>query len=89
MMDMERGGINMMDMEKGLYEVEIERENMFFNSWTRTPKDVEVKYVLVNDCKAFEKWLANIYTEGNEQGIKFREVRRIDYRKVSETCTLL
>ena len=48
-------------MEKGLYEVRIERTNMFFDSWMGVSADLEIKYVFVNNYEAFEKWLEDIY----------------------------
>ena len=36
-------------MEKGLYEVRIERTNAFFDPWMGVTEDLEIKYVFVNN----------------------------------------
>lgn len=76
-------------MEKGLYEVRIERTNMFFDSWMGVTEDLEIKYVFVNNYKAFEKWLDDIYTGGNGDGIKYREIVSVSYDKISDNITIL
>lgn len=76
-------------MEKGLYEVRIERSNVFFDSWTRVAEDLETKYVFVNNYEAFEKWIEDIYTGSNGLGIKYREVVSVSYNKISDDVTVL
>ena len=76
-------------MEKGLYEVRIERTNMFFDSWMGVTADLEIKYVFVNNYEAFEKWLEDIYTRSDGDGIKYREVVSISYDKISDNITVL
>lgn len=77
------------EMEKGLYEVRIERTNMFFDPWMGVTADLEIKYVFVNNYEAFEKWLEDIYTGGNGDGIKYREVVQVSYDKISDNVTVL
>ena len=76
-------------MEKGLYEVRIERSSVFFDSWTRVTEDLETKYVFVNNYEAFEKWIEDIYTGSNGLGIKYREVVSVSYNKISDDITVL
>ena len=76
-------------MEKGLYEVRIERSSVFFDSWTRATEDLETKYVFVNNYEAFEKWIEDIYTGSNGLGIKYREVVSVSYNKISDDVTVL
>lgn len=76
-------------IEKGLYEVKIERTNVLFNSWMGNLIDVETVYMYVYDCKAFEKWLNDMYADDCGNGIKYIKVTRIDYKKVSEDLTIL
>lgn len=76
-------------MEKGLYEVRIERSSVFFDSWTRVAEDLETKYVFVNNYEAFEKWIEDIYTGSNGLGIKYREVVSVSYNKISDDVTVL
>ena len=76
-------------MEKGLYEVRIERSNVFFDSCTRVTEDLEIKYVFVNSYEAFEKWIEDIYTGSNGLGIKYREVVSVSYNKISDDVTVL
>ena len=76
-------------MEKGLYEVRIERTNMFFDAWTGVTEDLEIKYVFVNNYEAFEKWLEDIYTRSYGDGIKYREVVSVSYDKISDNITVL
>lgn len=76
-------------MEKGLYEVRIERSSVFFDSWTRVTEDLETKYVFVNNYEAFEKWIEDIYTGSNGLGIKYREVVSVSYNKISDDVTVL
>ena len=76
-------------MEKGLYEVRIERTNMFFDSWTGVTADLEIKYVFVNNYEAFEKWLEDIYTRGNGDGINYRELVSVSFDKISDNVTVL
>ena len=76
-------------MEKGLYEVRIERSSVFFDSWTRATEDLETKYVFVNNYEAFEKWLEDIYTGSDDFGIKYREVVSVSYNKISDDVTVL
>ena len=76
-------------MEKGLYEVRIERTNTFFDRWMGVTEDLEIKYVFVNNYEAFEKWLEDIYTGSNGFGIKYREVVRVSYNKISDNVTVL
>lgn len=76
-------------MEKGLYEVRIERTNMFFDPWMGVTEDLEIKYVFVNNYEAFEKWLEDIYTGSNGFGINYREVVSVSYNKISDNVTVL
>ena len=76
-------------MEKGLYEVRIERTNAFFDTWMGVTGDLEIKYVFVNNYEAFEKWLEDIYTGSNGFGIKYREVVSVSYNKISDNVTVL
>ena len=76
-------------MEKGLYEVRIERTNSFFDPWMGVTEDLEIKYVFVNNYEAFEKWLEDIYTGSNEFGIKYRKVVSVSYNKISDNVTVL
>lgn len=76
-------------MEKGLYEVRIERSSVFFDSWTRVTEDLETKYVFVNNYEAFEKWIEDIYNGSNGLGIKYREVVSVSYNKISDDVTVL
>ena len=76
-------------MEKGLYEVRIERTNAFFDPWMGVTEDLEIKYVFVNNYKEFEKWLEDIYTGSNEFGIKYRKVVSVSYNKISDNVTVL
>ena len=76
-------------MEKGLYEVRIERSSVFFDSWTRATEDLETKYVFVNNYEAFEKWIEDIYTGSIGLGIKYREVVSVSYNKISDDVTVL
>lgn len=76
-------------MEKGLYEVRIERSSVFFDSYTRATEDLETKYVFVNSYEAFEKWIEDIYTGCNGLGIKYREVVSVSYNKISDDVTVL
>ena len=76
-------------MEKGLYEVRIERSSVFFDSCTRATEDLETKYVFVNNYEAFEKWIEDIYTGSNGLGIKYREVVSVSYNKISDDVTVL
>lgn len=76
-------------MEKGLYEVRIERTNAFFDPWMGVTEDLEIKYVFVNNYEAFEKWLEDIYTGSNEFGIKYRKVVSVSYNKISDNVTVL
>lgn len=76
-------------MEKGLYEVRIERSSVFFDSLTRATEDLETKYVFVNNYEAFEKWIEDIYTGSNGLGIKYREVVSVSYNKISDDVTVL
>ena len=76
-------------MEKGLYEVRIERTSKFFDSWTGVAADLEIKYVFVNNYEAFEKWLEDIYTRGNGDGIIYRELVSVSFDKISDNVTVL
>ena len=76
-------------MGKGLYEVRIERTNMFFDSWMGVSADLEIKYVFVNNYEAFEKWLEDIYTRSNGDGINYRELVSVSYDKISDNITVL
>ena len=76
-------------MEKGLYEVRIERKKLFLDAWTEVTSDLEIRYVFVNNYEAFEKWLEDIYTEGDGCGIKYREVIQVSYDKISDNVTVL
>ena len=76
-------------MKKGLYEVRIERSNSFFDTWKGVAKDLEIKYVFVNNYEAFEKWLEDIYTGSNGLGIKYRELVSVSYDKISDNITVL
>ena len=76
-------------MEKGLYEVRIERTNAFFVFFLGVNEDLEIKYVFVNNYEAFEKWLEDIYTGSNEFGIKYRKVVSVSYNKISDNVTVL
>ena len=76
-------------MEKGLYEVRIERTNMFFDSWMGVTAELEIEYVFVNNYEAFEKWLEDIYTRGNGDGINYRELVSVSFDKISDNVTVL
>ena len=76
-------------MEKGLYEVRIERTNMFFDSWMGVTADLEIKYVFVNNYEAFEKWLEDIYTRGDGDGNNYRELVSVSFDKISDNVTVL
>ena len=76
-------------MEKGLYEVRIERTNMFFDSWMGVTADLEIKYVFVNNYEAFEKWLEDIYIRGNGDEINYRELVSVSFDKISDNVTVL
>ena len=78
--------IKMKDLaiEQGLYEVTIERINMYFDSWNddyviQNKNDIE--YIFVNSYKSFKMWLKNKYAED--------DVCRISYRKISDVVTVL
>lgn len=72
------------EIEKGLYEVTIEKTNMVFDAWNDDyviQNESDVEYVFVNNYKSFEGWLENKYAES--------DTCRIRYRKVSEHVTVL
>ena len=76
-------------MEKGLYEVRIERTNAFFDPWMGIAEDLEIKYVFVNNYEAFEKWLDDIRTGSHRFGIKYHEMISVSYNKISDNVTVL
>ena len=51
--------------------------------------DLEIKYVFVNNYEAFEKWLEDIYTRGNGDGINYRELVSVSFDKISDNVTVL
>lgn len=62
---------------------------MFFDSWMGIIEDIEIKYVLVNNYEAFEKWLTDIYEGSDRDGIKYRKIVRVSYDKISDNVTVL
>ena len=51
--------------------------------------DLEIKYVFVNNYEAFEKWLEDIYTRDNGDGIIYRELVNVSFDKISDNVTVL
>lgn len=70
--------------KNGLYVVRVEKSDVAFDSWNDDfvlEMETEVKYVLVNDYKAFERWLEEMYAKSG--------ACKIEYKKLSESVMLI
>jgi predicted MarR family transcription regulator len=70
--------------KNGLYVVRVEKSEVVFDAWNDDyvlQNESEVKYVLVNDYKAFERWLEEMYAKSG--------ACKIEYRKLSESVMLI
>lgn len=70
--------------KNGLYVVRVEKSDVAFDSWNDDfvlEMETEVKYVLVNDYKAFERWLEAMYAKSG--------ACKIEYKKLSESVMLI
>mgnify|MGYP003498043211 CR=1 FL=1 len=70
--------------KNGLYVVRVEKIGMEFDAWNDDyviQNETEVKYILVHDYEAFERWLEEQYAESG--------VCKIEYEKLSEYVTLI
>ena len=70
--------------KNGLYVVKVEKSVLEFDSWNDDyvlQINTDVKYILVHDYEAFERWLEELYAESG--------VCKIEYKKLSECVTLI
>ena len=70
--------------KNGLYVVRVEKSDVAFDSWNDDfvlEMETEVKYVLVNDYKAFERWLEEMHAKSG--------ACKIEYKKLSESVMLI
>ena len=72
----------MIKVEKGLYEVRVEKSVLEFDDWNDDyilQIKNDVKYILVYDYQAFERWLEKLHAENS--------ACKIEYKKLSECVT--
>lgn len=70
--------------KNGLYVVRVEKSVLEFDSWNDDyvlQINTDVKYILVHDYEAFERWLEELYAESG--------VCKIECKKLSECVTLI
>lgn len=70
--------------KNGLYEVRVEKSVLEFDNWNDDyvlQINTDVKYILVHDYEAFERWLEELHAENG--------VCKIEYKKLSECVTLI
>ena len=70
--------------KNGLYVVRVEKSVLEFDNWNDDyvlQINTDVKYILVHDYEAFERWLEELHAESG--------VCKIEYKKLSECVTLI
>lgn len=68
--------------KNGLYVVRVEKTVLEFDDWNDDyilQNKTDVKYILVYDYEAFERWLEKLYAESG--------ACKIEYEKLSECVT--